>query len=111
MEEFDCLVVYVPTADADALRTAIASAGAGRLGNYAGCSFSVEGTGRFAPLDGAQPAIGTVGEQVQVPETGIEAIYPRGGRNAIVRALLAAHPYETPAFMTFPVDVSRPPEA
>lgn len=111
MEEFDCLVVYVPTADADALRSAIANAGAGRLGNYAACSFSVEGTGRFTPLDGAQPAIGTVGAPEEVPETRIEAIYPRGERNAVVRALIGSHPYETPAFMTFPVDVSLQPEA
>ncbi|KHL03582.1 hypothetical protein [Sinomonas humi] len=111
MEEFDCLVVYVPTADADGLRSAIADAGAGRLGNYAACSFSVEGIGRFTPLDGAQPTIGAVGEPEQVPETRIEAIYPRRERNAVVRALIAAHPYETPAFMTFPVDISLPPEA
>jgi hypothetical protein len=111
MEEFDCLVVYVPAPDADALRSALAAAGAGRLGNYAGCSFSVDGMGRFTPLQGSSPAIGTVGEPEQVPETRIEAIYPRGQRNRIVSALIAAHPYETPAFMTFPVDISLPPEA
>jgi hypothetical protein len=111
MEEFDCLVVYVPTPDADALRGALAAAGAGRLGNYAACSFSVDGMGRFTPLQGSSPAIGTVGEPEQVPETRIEAIYPRGQRNRIVSALIAAHPYETPAFMTFPVDISLPPEA
>lgn len=108
MDEFDCLIVYVPTSDAPALRRAIADAGAGRLGNYAACSFSVEGIGRFTPLDGAEPAIGRVGAPEEVPETRIEAIYPRKERDAVVRALLAAHPYETPAFMTFPIDVSRP---
>jgi hypothetical protein len=90
------------------LRAAIAEAGAGRLRNYAACSFSVEGIGRFTPLDGAEPAIGRVGEPEEVPETRIEAIYPRKERDAVVRALLASHPYETPAFMTFPVDVRRP---
>jgi hypothetical protein len=108
MEEFDCLVVYVPTSDADTLRRAIADAGAGRLGDYAACSFSVEGTGRFTPLDDARPAIGQVGRPEEVPETRIEAIYPRAQRDEIVTALLGAHPYETPAFMTFPVNVSRP---
>jgi hypothetical protein len=111
MEEFDCLVVYVPTSGADALRSALAAAGAGRLGNYAACSFSVDGVGRFTPLHGSSPAIGTVGEPEQVPETRIEAIYPRDQRNGIVGALIAAHPYETPAFMTFPVDISLPPGA
>jgi hypothetical protein len=43
-----------------------------------------------------------------VPETRIEAIYPRSRRNAVVDAALSVHPYETPAFMTFPVDAGLP---
>ncbi|WP_346928059.1 hypothetical protein [uncultured Arthrobacter sp.] len=104
----DCLVIYVPTAAAQAVREAIGGAGAGRLGNYSHCSFSLEGTGRFTPLPGATPAIGAVGTPEEVPETRIEAIYPRSRRNAVVSAALSAHPYETPAFMTFPVDAGRP---
>ena len=108
MEPMDCLVVYVPIQAADAVRHAIGDAGAGRLGNYSHCSFSVEGTGRFTPLPGANPTIGAVGSSEEVPETRIEAIYPRSRRNAVVGAALAAHPYETPAFMTFPVDANSP---
>ncbi len=104
----DCLVIYVPIQAADAVRHAIGDAGAGRLGNYSHCSFSVEGTGRFTPLPGANPTIGAVGSSEEVPETRIEAIYPRSRRNAVVGADLAAHPYETPAFMTFPVDANSP---
>ena len=70
MEPMDCLVIYVPTDAAPAVRQAIGEAGAGRLGNYSHCSFSLDGTGRFTPL--------------------------------------SVHPYETPAFMTYPVDASRP---
>ena len=44
----------------------------------------------------------------EVPETRIEALYPRSRRNAVVAAALSVHPYETPAFMTFPIDASRP---
>ncbi|WP_445156047.1 hypothetical protein ACTWLI_07745 [Arthrobacter sp. Hor0625] len=108
MEPMDCLVIYVPTGAAQALRQAIGDAGAGRLGNYSHCSFSAEGTGRFTPLPGANPAIGAVGTPEEVPETRIEAIYPRSRRSAVVNAAVAAHPYETPAFMTFPVDVGLP---
>jgi hypothetical protein len=108
MEPFDCLVIYVPTEAAPTVRQTIGDAGAGRLGNYSHCSFSLEGTGRFTPLPGANPAVGTVGSPEEVPETRIEAIYPRSRRNAVVAAALSAHPYETPAFMTFPVDASLP---
>ena len=100
----DCLVIYVPTESAHAVRQAIGDAGAGRLGNYSHCSFSLEGTGRFTPLPGANPTIGAVNSPEEVPETRIEAIYPRSRRNAVVNAALSVHPYETPAFMTFPVD-------
>jgi hypothetical protein len=108
MEPMECLVIYVPTDAADAVRGAIGDAGAGRLGNYSHCSFSLEGTGRFTPLPGANPAVGTINSPEEVPETRIEAIYPRSRRSAVVEAALSAHPYETPAFMTFPVDVGRP---
>ncbi|EMY33645.1 hypothetical protein D477_013785 [Arthrobacter crystallopoietes BAB-32] len=104
----DCLIIYVPTDSADAVRRAIGDAGAGRLGNYSHCSFSTEGTGRFTPLPGANPTIGAVNAPEEVPETRIEAIYPRSLRAAVVSAAVGAHPYETPAFMTFPIDVSLP---
>ena len=108
MEPMDCLVIYVPTDAAPALRQAIGDAGAGRLGNYSHCSFSLDGTGRFTPLPGATPFVGVVGSPEEVPETRIEAIFPHSRRNAVVKAALSVHPYETPAFMTFPVDANRP---
>ena len=108
MEPMDCLVIYVPTVAAHAVRLAIGDAGAGSLGNYSHCSFSLEGTGRFTPLPGANPTVGVVDSPEEVPETRIEALYPRSRRNAVVAAALSVHPYETPAFMTFPIDASRP---
>lgn len=97
-EARDKLTTFVPVADADALRAALADAGAGRIGDYDHASYSTPGTGRFRPLDGARPAIGTVGEIESVAEERIEVVLPRGRRSAVVRALLAAHPYEEPAF-------------
>jgi dinuclear metal center YbgI/SA1388 family protein len=94
----DKLTTYVPVAAADALRAALAVAGAGRIGDYDHASFSTPGTGRFRPLDGATPAIGTVGEVEKVGEERIEVVLPRGRRAAVVRTLLEAHPYEEPAF-------------
>lgn len=52
------VVVTVPENEADKLREAIGSAGGGKVGNYTHCSFSVKGTGRFLPVDGAKPAVG-----------------------------------------------------
>lgn len=94
----DSLVTYAPVADAAGVRAALAAAGAGSIGRYDSASFSHEGTGRFRPLEGASPAIGAIGEVEEVPEERIEVILPRAARAEVVRALLGAHPYETPAY-------------
>ncbi|WP_244929054.1 Nif3-like dinuclear metal center hexameric protein [Nocardioides sp. W7] len=97
-EPRDKLTTFVPLADAEAVRSALGAAGAGRIGDYDQASFSASGQGRFRPLAGANPAIGAVGEPEVVEEERIEVVLPRSRRTAVVRALLAAHPYEEPAW-------------
>lgn len=94
----DKVVTFVPHEHAESVRAALAAAGAGRLGDYDSCTFSTPGEGRFRPLDGAAPVIGEVGSLEVVPETRVESVLPRTHRARVVRALLAAHPYEEPAF-------------
>lgn len=62
------IVVYVPEKHADALRDAMGSAGAGKIGNYSYCTFTSKGVGRFKPEVGANPAIGEVGAVEEVAE-------------------------------------------
>lgn len=97
-EAMDKVTTYVPVADAERVRVALAEAGAGAVGDYDSCSFSSPGEGRFRPLAGAQPTIGEVGVPETVAEERVEAVLPRGRRASVVRALLAAHPYEEPAW-------------
>jgi len=94
----DKLVVFAPREDADRIRDAITRAGAGHLGDYDSCTFSTPGEGRFRPLEGANPTIGSVGEPELVDEVRIESVVPRRLREQVVQALLAAHPYEEPAY-------------
>ena len=94
----DKLVVFVPHENADALIDALAAAGAGRLGDYERCAWTVQGDGTFRPLAGARPAIGEVGAVERVPETRVEMVVPRAARGEVLAALRAAHPYEEPAF-------------
>ena len=94
----DKLGVMVPVADADRVREALAAAGAGEIGDYDQASFSVTGRGRFRPLPGADPAIGSVGEVELVEEERVEVVLPRRLRSGVVAALLAVHPYEEPAY-------------
>ena len=88
----DKLGVMVPEPDADTMRDALAAAGAGRIGDYDHASFTLAGQGRFRPLPGADPTIGSVGEIEHVAEVRIEVVFPRGRRDHVVRAMLAAHP-------------------
>ena len=97
-EALDKFVVFVPADAAAPVRAAIADAGAGFLGTYDYCTFTTEGQGRFRPLEGADPSIGTIGDIAVVDEHRIEAVMPRRRRSDVVAAMLANHPYESPAY-------------
>ena len=92
------LVVFVPPDALDAVREALFSAGAGRIGEYERCSWYTEGTGTFRPLDGAEPTVGEVGREERVAELRLETVFPEEAENAVIEALRGAHPYEEPAF-------------
>ncbi|KAJ2990741.1 hypothetical protein NUW58_g2801 [Xylaria curta] len=62
------LIFHVPSSAADACKSAIFAAGAGRQGNYSECCFTTAGTGPIRPTDGANPAIGQVGALEKVEE-------------------------------------------
>jgi dinuclear metal center YbgI/SA1388 family protein len=94
----DKWVVFVPAEQSDAVREAMFAAGAGRIGDYSHCSWTVAGTGQFLPQEGASPTIGAVGAVARVAEERIELIAPAGRRSAVLGAMRAAHPYEEPAF-------------
>ncbi|MFJ4171316.1 hypothetical protein ACIPY3_17570 [Paenarthrobacter sp. NPDC089714] len=103
MMQLHALVAYVPADHVDAVLRAIGNAGAGRIGDYSHCAFTSLGTGHFTPLAGAKPFIGEVGVAEQVPEVRVECVVAEDMLDGVVLALRAAHPYEEPAFMTWPV--------
>src|SRR4051794_9893505 len=86
----DKIVVFAPVDAAEAVRAALATAGAGRVGDYDQASFTSPGEGRFRPLEGASPAIGEVGRPEVVDEVRIEAVCERSRRKAAVEAVLVA---------------------
>ncbi len=96
--DLDKWVIFVPAENAEAVRAAVFAAGAGRIGDYSQCSWSVTGTGQFLPGDGAAPAIGSVGAVEKVVEERVEVVAPARARREVLAAMRAAHPYEEPAF-------------
>ncbi|WP_289001778.1 Nif3-like dinuclear metal center hexameric protein [uncultured Megasphaera sp.] len=103
-EQLYKFAVYVPADYAEAVRTAMGDAGAGFIGGYSHCMFSVAGEGQFKPRAGTHPFIGTVGELEKTPEVRIETIIPASRLNLLLSAMKMAHPYEEPAFDIYPVD-------
>lgn len=96
-------VVFVPESHADAVRDAMGESGAGSIGNYAHCSFSSKGVGRFKPLPGAHPSVGEVGTLETVPEERIEVVCEKNNLSALLAAVKAAHPYEEVAYDVYPL--------
>ncbi|QUR68034.1 YqfO family protein [Mycobacterium spongiae] len=97
----DKWVIYVPRENSEAVQAAVFAAGAGHIGDYSHCSWSVAGTGQFLPQDGASPAIGSVGTVERVAEDRVEVVAPVRARTAVLAAMRSAHPYEEPAFDIF----------
>lgn len=92
------LTTFVPNAQATIVRKALFTAGAGSIGNYDNCSFSLKGEGSFNPNEEANPVIGKRGEVHFEQETQIGLTYPIHLENKVLKALFEAHPYEEVAY-------------
>jgi len=97
------LYTFVPTAQAEQVRNAIFEAGGGNIGQYSECSFTSSGTGTFKAGEDTDPYVGTQGQRHTEPEVKIEVIFPAHLQQAIVPAMIAAHPYEEVAYDIVPL--------
>jgi dinuclear metal center YbgI/SA1388 family protein len=102
-DPLDKIVTFVPTADVQGVVDALASAGAGAIGDYDRCAFTTGGEGTFRPGPAAHPVIGHRGVVEVVQETRVEMVLARECRDRVVAALRQAHPYEEPAFDVFEI--------
>lgn len=92
------LVTFAPKSAHELVLSALFSAGAGHIGNYSECSFSLEGAGTFKGGEGTNPAVGKQGERHTEEEFRIEVILPDHLKHAVLNALIKAHPYEEVAY-------------
>ncbi|MBS9766353.1 MAG: Nif3-like dinuclear metal center hexameric protein [Flavobacteriaceae bacterium] len=92
------LVFYVPKSDAEIVKEALFTVGAGAIGNYSNCSFNVNGIGTFKGNDSSNPTIGEKGILESVEETMVSMTYPKHKESAVLSALFKAHPYEEVAY-------------
>jgi len=92
------LVTYIPESHFDKVSTAVFEAGAGVIGNYDYCGFTVPGTGSFRGNDRTNPFIGKKGVISHEKEIRFETIMFSHLKNKVVKALLESHPYEEVAY-------------
>ncbi|MCL2294944.1 MAG: NGG1p interacting factor NIF3 [Spirochaetes bacterium] len=92
------LVFYVPETHLEKVKEALFNAGAGRIGKYSKCCWQVKGEGQFMPLEGSNPHLGVKGDVTKVSEYRVELVCREEDAEKVKRALLASHPYETPAY-------------
>ena len=100
------IAVYVPSSHADEVRKILGESGAGHIGNYDYCSFTVKGVGRFRGLDGSKPFIGESGRIEKVEEERIETICPSEKLQEVLDELKRVHPYDEPAVDVYPMLIS-----
>ncbi|MFQ5572491.1 MAG: YqfO family protein, partial [Rhodothermales bacterium] len=99
------LATFIPIDHFDQVREALATAGAGRIGNYEACAFATPGRGFFRPGEAADPFIGEAGGGLEsAEEMKLEVEVARWDLNRVVRALQEAHPYEEVAYDVYPVE-------
>ncbi len=100
------LYTYVPSENKDTLLNALFAAGAGNIGNYSECSFSVDGVGTFKGNENSNPTIGEKNNRSTELETKIEVIFPNYLESKILKTLKENHPYEEVAYEIITLDNS-----
>ena len=97
-------VVFVPQGYESNIRDALASQGAGWIGDYSHCTFSTQGIGTFKPLEGTKPFLGEMGKLEYVDELRVETIISSKNLSKTIKAVLRAHPYEEVAYDIYPLE-------
>ncbi|MFP5079251.1 Nif3-like dinuclear metal center hexameric protein [Pedobacter sp. JCM 36344] len=100
------LVTFCPVDFAPRVREALFAAGAGNIGNYSDCSFSVDGAGTFKAGEDTDPFVGAQGVLHQEDEVRIEVVFLTQQQRKVILALLENHPYEEVAYDIYALENS-----
>ena len=98
------IVVFCPPRHAGRVRSAMASEGAGIIGEYEMCSFGTRGEGTFRGSERTSPSIGKAGRLETVEEIRLEMVCPKGKLGRVITAMVKVHPYEEPAYDIYPLE-------
>jgi dinuclear metal center YbgI/SA1388 family protein len=102
------LYTYVPLSYHQQVSDALFAAGAGHIGNYSECSFTVEGQGTFKAGADTNPFVGEIGQRHTETEKKLEVIFPSHLQKHVLEALRKSHPYEEIAYEIIALQNSHP---
>jgi dinuclear metal center YbgI/SA1388 family protein len=97
-EQLMKLVTFVPLEYSEKVQQSLFNAGAGHIGNYDNCSFTIQGTGSYRAGENTKPFRGEKTKMHYEPEIRIETVFPKYLKSNIINALISAHPYEEVAY-------------
>jgi len=97
------LCFFVPESHLETVKEALFSIGAGRIGDYDACAWQVLGEGQFRPLQGSQPFIGNTDKMTRLAEYKVEMVCADQLIKQAIAILLAAHPYQQPAYEIYQI--------
>ena len=97
------LEIFIPKSHLNALREALCSAGAGRVGNYDSVLSYSTVSGSWRPLPGANPYDGEIGNLCEGEEYKVEVCCHADNLTETVKAVKAIHPYEEPVINAIPL--------
>lgn len=92
------IAVYAPISHQECIRKVMKDMECGNVGNYSDCSFTIDGVGRFKPLNESNPYIGMKNEVETVQEVKIETICEESNLSVVINNIIKAHPYEEVAY-------------
>lgn len=98
------LSTYVPIENSESVLDALHKVGAGAIGNYTECSFTLEGKGNFKGDHASNPRLGKPLEKKQVNEIQIQVVFESHLKQIIENTLLNTHPYESVAYEIYTLD-------
>lgn len=98
------IVTYVPKNYTNKVREAMFRAGAGNIGFYDECSFSIAGQGTFRPIEGANPFLGEKYLRENTEEDMLSAIFEEFKQKEILSAIKSSHPYEEVAYQIYQLE-------
>ncbi|HCA07682.1 Nif3-like dinuclear metal center hexameric protein [Chryseobacterium sp.] len=98
------LTVFVPKEQSEQVKEVLFSAGAGNIGFYDECSFTLNGNGTFRPTEGSNPFSGQQDIRENADEDMISVIFEGYKQGRIISAMKAAHPYEEVAHQIYQLE-------